>query len=194
MVSFPLITWYLLALCLYMIEAYTFISAFRSFGRQTLAAKQNGVFCMVKSCGPMSTMQAYKQMEEFWAKNRKLNRPLSPHLRIYKPELPMMTSLAHRVTGISMALAVTGASWFFLLAPGDFTHYLNFVASLQLGPAIIIAAKYIIAFPVSYHYLNGIRHLAWDWAWGFGLQRLYKTGYVAITMSFLVASAFVFLF
>ncbi|XP_045209951.1 succinate dehydrogenase cytochrome b560 subunit, mitochondrial-like [Mercenaria mercenaria] len=166
----------------------------RNLGRQTLASKHQGVFCMIKSSGPMSTMQAYKQMEEFWAKNRKLKRPLSPHLRIYKPELPMMTSLAHRVTGIAMALTVSGASCFLFLASGvgDFTYWLSLVQSLELGPAIIIGMKYLLAFPVCYHYINGIRHLAWDWAWGFGLQKLYKTGYFAITLSFIVATAFVF--
>ncbi|XP_060569000.1 succinate dehydrogenase cytochrome b560 subunit, mitochondrial-like [Ruditapes philippinarum] len=164
----------------------------RNMGRQALATKNQGVFCMIKSCGPMSTMQAYQQMEEFWKKNRKLNRPLSPHLRIYKPELPMMTSLAHRVTGIAMALTVSGASIFLFLAPGDYAHWLGLLQSLELGPALIIGLKYLIALPVCFHYINGIRHLAWDWAWGFGLQKLYKTGYFAITLTFLVATVFVF--
>ncbi|KAL4228597.1 hypothetical protein ACF0H5_011647 [Mactra antiquata] len=164
----------------------------RNVGRQNLLAKHKAVFCVVKPSGPMSTEQAYQHMDEFWKKNRRLNRPLSPHLRIYKPELPMMTSLAHRVTGIAMALTVSGASIFFFLAPGDYEHYLNFVQSLDMGPVIITAAKYIITVPLAWHYLNGIRHLSWDWAWGFGLPKLYQTAYFAILLTLIVSSVLVF--
>ncbi|WAR06084.1 C560-like protein [Mya arenaria] len=149
------------------------------------AALNNNVF-MVKSAGPMSTIQAYQQMEDFWKKNRQLNRPLSPHLSIYKPQLTSMLSLCHRVT------AVSAGSIFMFLAPHNFEHYLNVIQGLEMAPAIIIALKYVLAFPVSYHYVNGIRHLAWDWSWGFGLERLYKTGYFALTLALIVASTLVF--
>jgi len=56
-------------------------------------------------------------------------------------------------------LGVTGTSLFLLAAPGDFTHYLSLVQSLQLGSVLLVAMKYILAFPVTYHYINGIRHL-----------------------------------
>ncbi|KAH3700769.1 succinate dehydrogenase cytochrome b560 subunit, mitochondrial-like [Dreissena polymorpha] len=166
----------------------------RAAFRQPMAAAavKNSVF--VKSSGPMSTIQAYKQMEEYWNKNRALKRPLSPHLSIYKPQVTSMLSLGHRVTGIGMAVSVTGASIFLLLAPGNFEHYLTLLQGLQMGPAIIIAAKYILAFPISYHYVNGIRHLAWDWAWGFGLQFLYKTGFFALSLALIAASILVFAF
>ena len=46
-----------------------------------------------------------------------------------------------------------------LALPGDFTHYLELVRNLSMGPVIIYSLKAILAFPVTYHFLNGIRHL-----------------------------------
>ena len=55
--------------------------------------------------------------------------------------------------------AVSGASIFLFLAPGDYAYWLSMVQSLELGPAIIVGLKYLISLPVCYHYINGIRHL-----------------------------------
>jgi len=56
-------------------------------------------------------------------------------------------------------LAVAGISITLLVLPGDFTHYLELVKNLSLGPVIIYGMKLVLAFPVTYHFLNGIRHL-----------------------------------
>ena len=56
-------------------------------------------------------------------------------------------------------LAVAGVSITLLALPGDFTHYLEVVKGLALGPVIIYGMKLVLAFPVTYHFLNGIRHL-----------------------------------
>lgn len=56
-------------------------------------------------------------------------------------------------------LAVAGISITLLVLPGDFTHYLELVKNLALGPVIIYGMKLVLAFPVTYHFLNGIRHL-----------------------------------
>ncbi|GFS15361.1 succinate dehydrogenase cytochrome b560 subunit, mitochondrial [Elysia marginata] len=76
-----------------------------------------------------------------------------------RPHLAMMTSLTHRVTGVAMQVAITGASIILLCLPGDFRQNLEYVRQLSLGPAVIVAFKYVLAFPVVYHFLNGIRHL-----------------------------------
>lgn len=47
---------------------------------------------------------AEKEMNAYWTKNYQLGRPWSPHLTVYKAELPMLTSLAHRATGIAMTM------------------------------------------------------------------------------------------
>lgn len=60
------------------------------------------------------------------------------------------------------ALSPAGVSLFSLAAlllPEQFPHYLAVVKSLSLGPALIYSAKFALAFPLSYHTWNGIRHL-----------------------------------
>lgn len=64
--------------------------------------------------------------------------------------------------GSPRALSPAGVSLFSLAAlllPEQFPHYLAVVKSLSLGPALIYSAKFALAFPLSYHTWNGIRHL-----------------------------------
>ncbi|KAL8588753.1 hypothetical protein ACOMHN_042095 [Nucella lapillus] len=161
----------------------------RTLGRQCLL--QNQGFFVQKRVAQASS-SAYDEMRKYWDINRKLKRPLSPFLTVYKPHLAMMTSLTHRVTGVVMMCAATTVSITLLALPGDFPHYLELVKNLALGPVIIYSAKLILAFPVTYHFLNGIRHLAWDAGKGFGLETLYKSAYFAMGLTALVTGYFVF--
>merc|ERR1711976_239389 len=128
----------------------------------------------------MSTMSgatpAQQQMKEFWKKNQRLGRPSSPWV-LYKPPLPMITSLPHRVTGIGMGVVLYGISFGLFLAPGYFPSYIAAVQAFNISPLIMWPAKTIVAFPLVYHYINGIRHLAWDVGYGYKLGTQYKTGY-----------------
>ena len=164
----------------------------RQIGRQSILLKNNGLF-LQRSVQPMASSTAYEEMRQFWDKNRQLNRPLSPHLSIYKPQLTSMLSLCHRVTGIMMAITVPSVAAALLVLPGDFETYITMIRSLDMGNVIITAAKYILGFPVIYHYINGIRHLAWDWAMGFSMKDTYRTGYFVFALAWLVTMAAVHL-
>lgn len=139
----------------------------------------------------MSSNTAYKEMQEFWEKNRKLNRPLSPHLSIYKPQLTSMLSLCHRATGIAMSIAVSIVPVVIVCMPHDFTHYVNLIHNSNIPHELITAAKYVLAFPITYHYINGIRHLAWDWATGFSMKATYNSGYFVMALALMVTAIFV---
>lgn len=104
------------------------------------------------------------------------------------PHLPMMTSLTHRTTGIIMGLGLYGFSIGVFLAPGDFTSYIEAVKSLQMSPAILFTAKSLMAFPLVYHYINGIRHLTWDAGKGFEMKTQYKSGWAIIATSSAVSA------
>lgn len=103
-------------------------------------------------------MSAHEQMKSFWQKNEKLNRPSSPWI-IYWPHLPMMTSLGHRTTGIILGTGLYGIAIGVFLAPGDFNSIIQAVQSLEISTPIMGALKSIVAFPLVYHYINGVRHL-----------------------------------
>ncbi|NWT07527.1 C560 dehydrogenase, partial [Mionectes macconnelli] len=102
---------------------------------------------------------AREEMSRFWEKNTRSNRPVSPHVTIYKWSLPMAMSITHRGTGVALSLGVSLFGLAALLLPESFPHYLAQVRALSLGPALLCSAKFLLALPLSYHTWNGIRHL-----------------------------------
>jgi len=133
------------------------------------------------------TSSAQQQMKDFWKKNQTLKRPSSPWI-VYKWHLPMMTSLTHRFTGISMGITLYAISYGLFLAPGDFPAYIEFVKNLEISPLIMFPVKGIVAFPLVYHYINGIRHLLWDIGYGYKLSYQYKSGTVIYVVSVAISA------
>jgi len=160
------------------------LSTMRYMTRPWLAMHQSTI--ILRSSVPMAT-SAHDEMKKFWVKNQKLNRPSSPWI-IYWPHLPMMTSLTHRTTGIIMGVVLYAFSVGVVLAPGDFPSYIEAVKNLQLATPVLFTAKALMAFPLCYHYLNGIRHLSWDAGKGFEMKTQYKTGYVIVGTSCALAA------
>lgn len=72
-----------------------------------------------------------------------------------------MTSFTHGHSSeyALMLSGVSAASIALLAIPGDFTHCIQVIKDLQLHPYILYTAKSIMAWPLVYHYINGIRHL-----------------------------------
>ncbi|XP_055469252.1 succinate dehydrogenase cytochrome b560 subunit, mitochondrial [Psammomys obesus] len=158
----------------------------RHVGRHCFRAHLNSQL-YIRNAVPLGTT-AKEEMERFWNKNLNSNRPLSPHLTIYRWSLPMTMSACHRGTGI----AVSGGVYLFglsaLLLPGNFESYLTFVKSLCLGPALIHSAKFVLVFPVMYHMLNGIRHLTWDLGKGLAMPQVEKTGMTVLVLTLLCSA------
>lgn len=164
------------------------LSTMRFAARPLLLAQQSII--VARCTAPMAT-DAHDQMKKFWNKNLTLNRPNSPWW-IYKPHLPMLTSLCHRMTGIAMGVVFYAFAIGTFVAPHDFAHYVDIIKCWELSPALLFPAKTIVAFPLVYHYINGIRHLTWDAGHGYELKTQYKTGWTivasAVTVSALLAS------
>ncbi|XP_013996552.1 succinate dehydrogenase cytochrome b560 subunit, mitochondrial [Salmo salar] len=160
----------------------------RTLARQgtCLSRPQFGVF--YRHAVPMGTT-AKEEMNKFWAKNNKLNRPMSPHITIYQWSVPMMMSITHRGTGVGLSGGISAFALLALVLPGNYPYYLDLIHSLSIGPALLGLAKFGIAFPLSYHTLNGIRHLFWDSGKGFTLPEVYRSGYVVIVLSILTSIA-----
>jgi len=106
------------------------------------------------------------------------NRPLSPHLTIYRRHLSMMTSIAHRITGCGLAVAALMVVWWFLAAargPEAFAFADDLITS-WLGGLVLILSMAALWF----HFFNGLRHLIWDAGAGFDLETVDKGGLVVI--------------
>ena len=108
-------------------------------------------------------------------------RPLSPHLQIYKPQLTSVLSILHRATGIVLSIGTPFLVWWLVAAAtGDaaFATASWFFGS-WLGLLLLLGWTYAFFF----HLCNGIRHLAWDAGWGFELSTTYATGWTVVAAS-----------
>ena len=112
------------------------------------------------------------------------NRPLSPHLRIYKPQMTSMTSIFVRLTGNALIVAALMIVWWFLAAstgPEAFERADAFLRS-WFGDLVL----FLSTWALWYHLLGGLRHLIWDSGYGLDLESSYTMGYVMIIGSVLL--------
>ena len=109
------------------------------------------------------------------------NRPLSPHLLIYKPQLTSVLSIVHRATGVALAVGLLlVAYWLVALAAGPET-FAN--AQLIMGSWIGKLILFGFTFALFYHLCNGIRHLFWDAGLGLDLKTVYVSGWSVLAVS-----------
>ncbi|WP_368345688.1 succinate dehydrogenase, cytochrome b556 subunit [Pelagovum sp. HNIBRBA483] len=88
------------------------------------------------------------------------NRPLSPHLTIYRPQLTSMTSIFVRITGNALLVAALMIVWWFIAAsigPDQFA-VADAVLRSWFGDLVLFGSLWALC----YHTLGGIRHLIWD--------------------------------
>ncbi|GKY86161.1 succinate dehydrogenase, cytochrome b556 subunit [Sinisalibacter aestuarii] len=106
------------------------------------------------------------------------NRPLSPHLQIYKWPINMGMSIFHRVTGVAIGVVIAFvALWFFALAwsPEAFAKA-NWLMTSWLGWLVLFGG----AVSLWFHFVNGLRHLVWDTGSSFGQKRVRRTALIGL--------------
>jgi succinate dehydrogenase / fumarate reductase cytochrome b subunit len=119
-------------------------------------------------------------------------RPLSPFVTIYKWTPTMATSITHRVTGIAMAGGTVLIAWWLIAAASGPDSYAPFtmVAGSIIGQIILFG----FTWAMSFHLLNGIRHLTWDLGYGFNPKSANTVSVVIYVLSILIAAGvFVFI-
>jgi succinate dehydrogenase / fumarate reductase cytochrome b subunit len=106
------------------------------------------------------------------------NRPLSPHLDVYKFEWTMALSIAHRITGVALTLGAALVAWW-LLAAATSPDYFALVDGLMtswLGALVLLGST----FALWYHAANGVRHLMWDTGYGLDLATAERSGKIVV--------------
>lgn len=111
-------------------------------------------------------------------------RPLSPHLLIYRPQLTSMMSISHRLSGAALASGSLLLVWWIVaLATGP--EYYAFVQMIMTSiPGQIVLFGFTAA--IFYHLSNGIRHLFWDFGYGLSLEGVYRGGWIVMGMTVLL--------
>ena len=109
------------------------------------------------------------------------NRPLSPHLQVYRPQITSIVSILHRITGVTMAFG----SIFFVY----------WIGAGAYGPEAFAAAKELMTswlgmaflfcwtFAIYFHLCNGVRHLFWDMGMGFEKEQYSGSGKAVFIVS-----------
>lgn len=111
-------------------------------------------------------------------------RPLSPHLQVYRLPLTAVMSITHRATGAFLVLgALVLALWMLALASGEpaYERMHGVITSLP-GQVLLFAWT----FSLFYHLCNGVRHLLWDFGYGFELKEADLSGYIVIATAVLL--------
>jgi succinate dehydrogenase / fumarate reductase cytochrome b subunit len=108
-------------------------------------------------------------------------RPLSPHLQVYKPQITTSLSIIHRGTGVVLAIGgLLVAAWLVCVASdADCFAWCQRLLASWFGKLALFA----FSASMIYHLLNGIRHLLWDIGWGMEIETVVKTGYLVIVLS-----------
>jgi succinate dehydrogenase / fumarate reductase cytochrome b subunit len=106
------------------------------------------------------------------------NRPLSPHLQVYRPQLTSMTSILTRITGNALVLGGLMITWWFVAAAAgpDAFATADAVLTSWFGKLVFLGSIWALW----YHTLAGIRHLVWDQGIGLDIETAEKLGWAVI--------------
>lgn len=108
-------------------------------------------------------------------------RPLSPHLSIYKWQISSVLSIFHRATGVGLTFGLLFVSCWFSAAATSANSYDSVVAYVHSPLGLLVL--FGLSFALYYHLLSGIRHLLWDIGKGYGLKEMAATGWMVVILS-----------
>lgn len=114
------------------------------------------------------------------------DRPLSPHLAVYRWQSSNTLSIIHRMTGVALsfgAVALVGWLVSFVAGYGTYSLVNNLFASV-----IGSLALFGWTFSFFYHLCNGIRHLFWDIGKGFDLRRARQSGVLVVVVALVLTA------
>jgi succinate dehydrogenase / fumarate reductase cytochrome b subunit len=114
------------------------------------------------------------------------NRPLSPHLQIYRPQMTTVLSILHRIAGVGLGLgALLLVYWVAAAAAGpDRFAFAQMLIGSWFGYLVLFGFSVALFF----HLANGIRHLFWDAGYGFELRSAYASGIAVLAGTVLMTS------
>ena len=108
-------------------------------------------------------------------------RPLSPHLQVYRPQMTSVMSIMHRAAGIVLTTGtLVMTAWLVSLAMGA-ERYGIVAAALAHPLGQFVLFGYSVA--LIYHALNGIRHLGWDIGIGLTIPEVYRNGQLVLVLT-----------
>jgi succinate dehydrogenase / fumarate reductase cytochrome b subunit len=118
-------------------------------------------------------------------------RPLSPHLSVYKLPLAARLSILQRAAGCFLALAAFGLALWLVAAAGSAEDYARFQECLRSWPAQLLMAAALFSFFL--HLFAGLRHLLWDIGSGLDMKSVLASNWAIVALSLLGTAAYAWL-
>jgi succinate dehydrogenase / fumarate reductase cytochrome b subunit len=118
-------------------------------------------------------------------------RPLSPHLGVYKFMYTMSLSIMHRMTGIAASIGFLVFVWWLMALASGPGAYESAVHVLTSPFAKLLLIGFTFSFV--YHFCNGIRHLVWDTGRGLERAQARRSGAVVVVAALLLTVLVVWL-
>lgn len=114
-------------------------------------------------------------------------RPLSPHLQVYKPQLSSVLSITHRATGVFLSIGSAFlALWLLALASGgEAWACAEAISGSWFGILCLAGWSYALFF----HLCNGIRHMVWDTGRNLEMDSANKSGIFVVLASLILTAA-----
>ena len=116
---------------------------------------------------------------------KKTELPISPHLQIYKPQITSILSIAHRITGFCLNFLIIFVSlWLLSLSLGElsYNYFVEFSSTIFMKLVISISI-----FGLSYHAINGIRHIFWDFGFFLNNSSALISGIIVVSLAFMLS-------
>jgi succinate dehydrogenase / fumarate reductase cytochrome b subunit len=108
-----------------------------------------------------------------------VNRPLSPHLQVYRWPISMALSISHRATGIALGVGCLVLTWWLVAAATSEAAFgaVQWFLGSWLGVLLLLGWTATLVF----HFFAGIRHLVWDVGYGFDAPIYNRSGWAVVT-------------
>ena len=109
---------------------------------------------------------------------RSADRPLSPHLQVYRWQLTSVLSILHRAAGVVLSAGTILLVWWLVAAASGPEAYEG--VQVFLGSWLGLLLLFGWTASLFYHLCNGIRHLVWDTGYALDLQSTYRGGWAVL--------------
>ena len=116
---------------------------------------------------------------------KKTELPISPHLQIYKPQITSVLSIAHRITGFCLNFLIIFVSlWLLSLSLGEtfYNYFVEFSSTVFMKLVMSITI-----FGLSYHAMNGIRHIFWDFGFFLNNSSALISGIIVVSLALMLS-------
>ena len=121
---------------------------------------------------------------------KKSELPISPHLQIYKPQITSILSITHRITGVCLNFLIIFVSlWLLSLSLGEniYNYFIEFSNTIFMKLVMSISI-----FGLSYHAMNGIRHIFWDFGFFLNNSSALISGIIVVSLTFILSISLIY--